>query len=142
MSEKTSTAEIQVHLVRSGIAARDYHLPEGATLADLLRRSGAPSADQAVLVDGVTPEEALALRDGAVVSIVPRPGHAASDEPWRATIPAFRDEDLFREYAEALKARRSSEDPGGIRRRDHPRYRRREPPPEGGPGRGHDPGPA
>jgi hypothetical protein len=55
MSEKTSTAEIQVHLVRPGIAARDYHLPEGATIADLLRRSGAPAVDQAVLVDGVTP---------------------------------------------------------------------------------------
>lgn len=110
MSEKTSTAEIQVHLVRPGIAARDYHLPEGATLADLLRRSGAP-ADQAVLVDGVTPEEALALHDGAVVTIVPRPEDAAGDEPWRATLPALQDEDLYREYAEALKARRRSEDP-------------------------------
>jgi sulfur carrier protein ThiS len=111
MSEKTSTAEIQVHVVRPGVAARDYHLPEGATLADLLCRSGAPAAGQAVLVDGVTPEEALALRDGAVVTIVPQPGHAAGAEPWRATIPAFRDEDLFREYTEALEARRRAEDP-------------------------------
>src|SRR3954447_25042859 len=113
MSEKTSTAEIQVHLVRPGVAAWDYQLPEGATLADLLRRTGSPAADQAVLVDGVTPEEALALRDGAVVTIIPRPGHAAGDEPWRATIPSFRDEVLSREYAEALEARRRSEDPEG-----------------------------
>ena len=44
MSEKTTTAEIQVHLVHPGNAARDYHLPEGSTLADLLRRSGSPMA--------------------------------------------------------------------------------------------------
>ena len=108
--ENTSTADIQVHLVRPGVAARDYHLPEGATLADLLHRSGSPAAGQAVLVDGVTPEEALTLRDGAIVTFVPRPGDVAGDKPWRVTIPAFRDEDLFREYTKALKARRE-EDP-------------------------------
>jgi hypothetical protein len=110
MNKKTSTVEIQVHFVRTGVT-RDYHLPEGATLADLLRRSGVPAADQSVLVDGVTPEEALALRDGAVVTIVPRPGDADRDQPWRATIPAFRDEGLSREYTETLKARRRSVDP-------------------------------
>jgi hypothetical protein len=30
--------------------------------------------------------------------------NAAVDEPWRATIPSFRDEALFREYTKALKA--------------------------------------
>jgi hypothetical protein len=40
MTEKTSTADIPVHPVRPGVAARDYHLTEGATLADLRRRSG------------------------------------------------------------------------------------------------------
>jgi hypothetical protein len=71
MSEKISTAEILVHLVGPGVAPRDYHLPEGATLADLLRCSGSLTASLGVLVDGVTPEEAMALRDGAVVTIVP-----------------------------------------------------------------------
>ncbi len=111
MSEKTSTAEIQVRLVRPGIVARDFHLPEGTTLADLLHRSGSLAAGQAVLVDGVTPEEALALHDGAVVTIVPHSGYAVGAEPWHATIPAFRDDDLFREYTEVLEARRRAEDP-------------------------------
>jgi hypothetical protein len=44
------------------------------------------------------------------VTIVPQPGNAAGAEPWRATIPALRDEDLFREYTEALEARRRAED--------------------------------
>src|SRR5437016_5321430 len=111
MSEKTSTAEIQIYLVRPGVAVRVYHLPENATLADVLRRSGTPAEGQAGLVDSVTPEEALELRDGAVVTIVTQPGAATGAEPWRATIPAFRDEDLFREYTEALEARRRSADP-------------------------------
>jgi hypothetical protein len=111
MSEKTTTVEIQVHLVRPGVAVRAYQLPEGATLADLLRCSGSAAAGQAFLIDGATPAEALVLHDGAVVTIVPQSGNAVGAEPWRATIPAFQDEDLFREYTEALKARRRAEDP-------------------------------
>jgi sulfur carrier protein ThiS len=111
MSEKTSTAQIQINLVTPGVAAREYHLPEGATLADLLRRCGYHSAGHAVLVDGATPEEALALQDGTVVTIVPRPEQTVGAEPWRATIAAFQNEDLFQEYTESLKARREAEDP-------------------------------
>jgi hypothetical protein len=111
MTEKSATAEIQVHLVRPGVAGRDCLMPEGATLADLLRLSGALAADQVVMVDGVTSEESLMLRDGAVVTIVPRPGAATGNEPWHATIPAFQDAALFREYTEALKARRRSTEP-------------------------------
>jgi hypothetical protein len=107
MSErKTSTEDILVHLVRPGVGARDYHLSAGATLADLLRLSETSTTNKTVFVDGVPPEEVLPLHEGAVVTIVPRPRDAAGDEPWRATIPAFRDEALFQEYSEALKARR------------------------------------
>jgi hypothetical protein len=88
MSElKTSTEEILVHLVRPGVGARDYHLPAGATLADLLRVSETPTTNQAVFVDGVPPEEILPLHQGVVVMIVPRPRYAAGEEPWRTTIP-------------------------------------------------------
>jgi hypothetical protein len=108
---KTSTAEILVHFIRPGVGTRDYHLSEGATLADLLRLSGVSTMNQAVFIDGVPPEEALPLRDGVVVTIVPRPRNAAGDEPWRAAVPAFRDEAISREYSEAMKARREV-DPG------------------------------
>jgi hypothetical protein len=112
MSEsRTSTEEILVHFVRPGVGARDYHLGEGATLADLLRLSGVSTASQAVLIDGVPPEEALPLRDGTVVTAQPRPRNAACDEPWRAVVPALRDEELSREYSEMIKARREA-DPG------------------------------
>jgi hypothetical protein len=108
---KSTTEEILVHLVRPGVGVQDYHLAEGATLADLLRQSGASTADQAIFVDGIPPEEGLPLRMGAIVTLVPRPRATAGDEPWRAAVPAFRDEALFQEYSEALKARRHDGDP-------------------------------
>ena len=112
MSEpKTSTQEILVHLVRPGFGARDYHLPEGATLADLLRLSGTSTTNQAVFVAGVPPEEGLVLREGVVVTVVPQLGNGAGDEPWRAAVPAFQDEQLFQEYSEAVKARRHEVEP-------------------------------
>jgi hypothetical protein len=48
-----------------------------------------------------------------------RPGLGVQDyhlaegaaEPWRAAVHAFRDESLFREYSEALKALRHGDDP-------------------------------
>jgi hypothetical protein len=108
---KSSIEEILVHLVRPGVGVQDYHLTEGATLADLFCQAGTSTTDQVVLVDGIPPEEGLPLSMGVVVTIVPRPGNATGDEPWRAAIPAFRDEALFQEYSDALKARRDEIDP-------------------------------
>jgi hypothetical protein len=95
-----------VQLIRPGIGAQKYGLPAGATLADLLRRSGAVTTNQAIYIDGVLAEGTVLLHDGAVVAIVPRTRNAAVDEPWRVTIPSFRDEALFQQYTEVLKARR------------------------------------
>src|SRR5207248_1407679 len=85
----------QVRLVRPGVGVQKYDLPNGAALADLLRRSKATTTNQAIYVDGVKAEETVPLRDGAVVMIVPQPRNAAVDEPWRATIPSFQDDDLL-----------------------------------------------
>jgi hypothetical protein len=101
----------QVHLIRPGLGAQKYGLPTGATLAELLRRSGAATTDQAIYVDGVMAEETVPLHDGAVLTIVPKTRNAAVDEPWRATIPSFRDEALFQQYTEILKARRRDRGP-------------------------------
>jgi len=110
---KISTAEILVHFVQPGVGVRDYLVSERATLADVLLLSGILTANQAVLIDGVPSEEALPLRDGVVVTVMPRSRNDAGDEPWRAAVPAFRDEAVFREYSEALEARRRGVDPAG-----------------------------
>jgi hypothetical protein len=104
-----------VRLVRPGVGVQTYRLQKRATLADLLRRSKARTTNQAVYVDGAMAEQTTPLPDGAVVMIVPQPRNAAVDEPWRATIPSFQDESLFRQYLQTLKAHRqdlaADEDP-------------------------------
>jgi hypothetical protein len=95
-----------VRLVRLGVGVQKYDLPKGATLADLLHRSQVATTNQGIYVDGLPAEDSVPLRAGAVVMILPKPGNAAVDEPWRATIPSFRDEALFKQYTETLKARR------------------------------------
>jgi hypothetical protein len=95
-----------VRLVRPGLGVREYRLPKGATLADLLRRSRVNTTNQVIVVDGISFDEDKPLHNGAVVTIVPQLESAAPDAPWRATIPSFRDEALFRQYTDLLKARR------------------------------------
>jgi len=92
-----------VQLVRPGVGVQGYHLENGATLGDLLRRSKATITGQAAYIDGVSAEESTPLRDGAIVMIVPQPRNAAVDEPWRTTIHSFQDESLFREYMETRR---------------------------------------
>ena len=112
MSEaKTSNGEILVHLLIPGVGAVDYHLAEGATLADLLRLSGASTTNRAVFLGDVLLTEGVPLPNDAVVAIVARPRNAAREEPWRAAVPAFRNEVLFQEYCEALKAHREGDEP-------------------------------
>jgi sulfur carrier protein ThiS len=107
MSEtKTSIGEISVHLAYAGAGEQVVHLSEGATVADLLRLAGSSATGQAVYVDGVSIEDTIRLHDGAVVTIVSAPGQATGAGPWHATVPAFCDDSLFLEYAEALKSRR------------------------------------
>jgi len=95
-----------VRLVRPGFRVQKFCLPTGATLAELLRKSEAPTTNQVVYVDGVRTELTVPLHHGAVVMIVPQARNAAVDEPWRATIPSFRDEALFQQYTDVLKSRR------------------------------------
>jgi Homeodomain-like domain len=95
-----------IRLVRPGFGVQKYYLLNGTTLGDLLRRSHAMTADQTAYVDGVVADESVPLRDGSVVMIVPQLGNGAVDEPWRATVPSFQDDELFEQYRAILKARR------------------------------------
>jgi hypothetical protein len=96
----------RVRLIRVGVGVHNYDLPTGANLAHLLGRANATTTDQAVYLDGVTADETMQLSDGAVVVLVPLPKTATVDELVRATIPSFRDDALFRQYTESLKAHR------------------------------------
>ncbi len=99
-------ARFLVRLVRPGVGAQKYDLPEGATLAELLRRAGATTTNQAIYVDGGVAGGTARLHDGAIVMIVPQPRIGEVDAPWRSTIPSFRDDALFQQYTEILKSPR------------------------------------
>jgi sulfur carrier protein ThiS len=115
MSEpQTSTAEILVHVVRSGVATQEIHLPEGSTVADLLKASGITTTSS-IAIDGVPIEEAVQLVEGAVITIAPPAQEIGKDGFWGPPITAFQNDQLCREYWEALEAGRldrvSEEDP-------------------------------
>ena len=78
---------VRVQLVRPGVRTQKYCLPDGATLSELLRRSGVTTTNQAVYVDGVIAGEATPLHDGSVAMIVLEPRKGAVEEPWCADDP-------------------------------------------------------
>lgn len=100
--------EVVVTLVRAGFAAQRFRLPEGSTLEDLIHRSGASRSRQTITVNGTIPEKSLPLRNGALVIFVPAPGNAAGGEHRHSAVPSLRDDDLFEQYRDILKARRES----------------------------------
>jgi hypothetical protein len=100
--------QVVVTLIRAGVGARRYRLPEGSTLDDLIRRSGAATAGQTLSVDGMAPAGPLPLHHGAVVILAPAPDTAAEDAAPPPAVPSLRDDDLFEQYREILKARRAS----------------------------------
>jgi hypothetical protein len=100
------TPRILVRLVQPGVGTQRYDLPNGATLADLLRQSRAMAINRVAYVDGVPAEGTVPLHHGAVVMIVPQSGNAPAPEPWRARVPSFQDDALFKQYLKILKSRR------------------------------------
>jgi hypothetical protein len=79
----------------------------------LLRLAAGLSPAEAATHAGIPKEEVEALATGyaerglAGVDLAgkPKARNTGVEEPWRETIPSFRDEALFQEYTEALKAR-------------------------------------
>lgn len=100
--------EVVVTLIRAGVGARKYRLPEGSTIENLISRSGATTARQIVSVDGIIPEKSLPLHHGAVVIIVPAPKNSAGGQHPHPAVPSLQDDDLFEQYRDILRSRRKS----------------------------------
>jgi hypothetical protein len=77
-------------------------LAAGLSPAEAAKHAGIPKEEVEALATGYA-ERGLA---GVGLAGKPKSRGAGVEEPWRATIPSFRDEALFRQYTEALKARR------------------------------------
>jgi hypothetical protein len=100
--------EIGVTLIRQGVGREDFTLPEGATLADLLRQARVPAEDRDTYVDGRPLEEQVTLQPGMIVTIVAK-SKPGLDERWRETIGMFHGDPEFRELVEAVEAAREAE---------------------------------
>ena len=63
----------EVTLVRPGIGTETVALPEGSTLADLLRQAGVKTRNSSIFIDGRELAEHLVLKNGMVITVVPQP---------------------------------------------------------------------
>jgi hypothetical protein len=98
-----------VILIRERVGREDHTLPEGATLADLLRAAGVGDAPHVITIDGRSIEEFLVLRPGMVVTLVPVISKAVTRDSWRETFGMFKDDPHFQEMVEAGRAIREAD---------------------------------
>ena len=99
-----------VTLLRPGIGAETIVLPEGSTLADLLRQAGIKPRSSSIVIDGRELAEHLVLKNGMVITVVPQViQNAASQESWRDLMGDFHDDPAFEEMMQAVQAARDAE---------------------------------
>ena len=115
--------EVVVTLIRAGVGAKKYRLPEGSTLEDLISRSGATTTRQTVSVDGIIHEKQLPLHNAAVVIIAPAPKNAAGGQHPHPAVPSLRDDESSSSTATSLKPAGSHALEMRVRWSEHPRHR-------------------
>jgi sulfur carrier protein ThiS len=98
-----------VTLLRPGIGTETIVLPEGSTLADLLRQAGVNPRSSSIFIDGRELAEHLVLKNGMVITVVPQAKNAASQESWRDLMGDFHDDPAFEEMMQAVQAARDAE---------------------------------
>jgi hypothetical protein len=84
-------------------------LPEGATLADLLREAGAAICSPKLLIDGRPIEEAMTLGHGMTIAIVPEPPETPRKRSWLDTVGMFADDPDFEEAVAEGRAIREAD---------------------------------
>ena len=86
---------IEVRLLRTGQDLQTYTLPEGATLADLMREANTTYRSSNLLIDGRYLESAIVLKSGMLISIMPEPPGSPGIRSWRDTVGMFADDPDF-----------------------------------------------
>jgi hypothetical protein len=105
----TEKGTIEVRLLRTGQDLRTYTLPEGATLADLMREANTTYRSSNLLVDGRYLESAIVLKSGMLITIMPEPAGSRGIRSWRDTVGMFADDPHFDEMVEAGRAIREAD---------------------------------
>jgi hypothetical protein len=110
MSTESVTAPgNRVTLLRMGVGKEEVVLPEGATLADLVRLAHVRVEHQEIFIDGRTLLECLALQPNMIVSVVPRRSNAGNMGDWRGAIGDFKDDPEFEAMMRQVMAEREAE---------------------------------
>ena len=104
----SAAAKCAIRLLCPGVGPREFELPPGSTLSDLLKEAGLDTSKFSILINESRLEDAIVLQPGTTVSLVPR-GDTAQPEPWRATFGMFRDDPHFQEMVEEGRAIREAE---------------------------------
>jgi sulfur carrier protein ThiS len=100
----------EVTLLSTAGGAQTITLPEGATLADLLRQVGAEARSLNFLIDGRYIEEALVLKTGMTITILPESLQGQAKRDWRSTVGMSSAEDAdFDEWMAACRAIREED---------------------------------
>lgn len=104
----TENRTIEVTLYRTGADLQVFTMPEGASLADLLRAAGVPPRDSSLLINGRSIESILTLESGMTITILPEPPglHIRS---WRDTVGMFADNPFFEEAVAEGRAIREAD---------------------------------
>ena len=99
---------IEVTLYRTGQDVRTYTLPEGATLADLLRESDTSYRSSGLIIDGHSLESAVVLKSGMRITLLPEPP-GSRIRCWQDTVGMFADDFDFQAMVEAGRAIREAD---------------------------------
>jgi sulfur carrier protein ThiS len=99
----------EVTIVRPGVGTETVALAEGSTLGDLLRQAGVNASDSTVLIDGGELADQFVLKNGMVVTVVPRAAKDGAGESWRETVGMFKDDPAFEEMMRFVWAAREAE---------------------------------
>jgi sulfur carrier protein ThiS len=111
MSAKPVTASEKtlVILLRMGVGKQEFELPEGTTLADLLRSSGIDPESHALFIDGKPLAESLVLHPGMIVSALPKPASERTGDDWRGSVGFFSNDPAFNEMLQVMNTEREAE---------------------------------
>jgi hypothetical protein len=109
MPEKSRAATIKVALVRPIFGPREWSVPPGTTVGDLIARAKANALDHFILVGAEEVDPTRLLNEGDVVSLVPRTRASIGRMSWRDTVGMFKDDPTFEEMVQAGRAIREAD---------------------------------
>ena len=110
----------EVTLLRPGADPQPFALEEGSTLADLFRAAGGEIRASAVTIDGRAVEEAVILKSGMTIMIVPEPAQLQPKRSWQDTLGKVQDTPAFREMIAAGRAIREDDSEDTCSKSDMP----------------------